>query len=287
MSLFAVQDALVKLLSQNYSLLQILFVRSAVVIIPLFLVVMYKRGLAGFHTKRKKDHVIRVFYNFTAFLIYYFAISRLPLGDATAIAMSAPLFLTALSGPLLGEPADLKRKLILVVGFFGVLIVIQPDFQKTDWLGVACAVSGAFMFAMLAIQTRKMTATEDTEVMVFFAALAFFIVTGISMFLLWRTPGNQELLIMIGVGCITLFAQYCIVHAYRFAAVYVIAPFEYVVILWALLFGWILFAEIPTWVMLSGCLVIVICGLTLAAIERREHRNTTLSPSPIRETSLT
>ncbi len=271
MSLFSVQDALVKLLAEDHSLLHILFLRSATVVVPLFLFIYFKQGRNGFRTNRKMDHGIRVFYNLAAFISYYFAITRLPLATATAIALSAPLFLTALSGPLLGEPADMKRKCLLVVGFLGVLIVIRPDFNETDWLGVIAAILGAFMFAMLAIQNRKMSATEDTNIMVFYGVATFFFLTGLSMMVFWKTPTITSLIIMVGVGINTFLAQYCIVHAYKFAAVYTIAPIEYVVILWALFFGWALFNEYPSWVMLAGCFIIVISGLVLAFMEKWEH----------------
>ncbi len=87
----------------------------------------------------------------------------------------------------------------------------------------------------------------------------------------WKTPTITSLIIMVGVGINTFLAQYCIVHAYKFAAVYTIAPIEYVVILWALFFGWALFNEYPSWVMLAGCFILVISGLVLAFMEKWEH----------------
>jgi drug/metabolite transporter (DMT)-like permease len=269
MTFFSWQDALIKLLSTQYSLFQILFLRSGVIIVPLFFILIFRYGIRAFSTNRPLDHGIRVAYNFVAFLSYYFAISRLELGQATAIALSAPLFMTALSGPLLGEPADLKRKGVLGVGFLGVILVIQPDFAATDWLGTGAALFGALMFAMLGIKTRSMSATESTELMVFFGGLTFLVVTGLVMLESWITPTSGDLVLLLGVGAITLIAQLLIVHSYQFAAVYVIAPFEYVTILWAILLGWLFFAEIPTAMMLVGCAVVVACGLAIVHLEHR------------------
>ena len=269
MSFFSWQDALIKLLSADYSLFQILFLRSGVIIVPLFLILVHRYGLGAFRTARPKDHAIRVAYNFVAFLSYYYAISRLELGQATAIALSAPLFMTALSGPLLGEPADMKRKLVLAAGFIGVVLVVQPDLTSTDWKGTGAALFGALMFAMLGIKTRSMSATESTELMVFFGGLTFFAVTGLIMLKLWITPSSGDLMLLFGVGLISLVAQLLIVHSYQFAAVYVIAPFEYVTILWAILLGWLFFSEIPTAIMLSGCAVVIACGLVIVHLEHR------------------
>ena len=270
MSLFSIQDALIKMLSADYSLFQILFIRSAIIILPLFCLLMYRGGWQSFHTSRPVDHGLRVLFNFCAFLSYYYAISRLPLGQTTAIALSAPLFLTALSGPLLQEPADFRRKVIVAIGFVGVILVVQPDLSHTDWIGTGAALLGAFLFAMLGIQTRRMSATESTELMVLLGASTFFLVTGVLMIWHWTPPAAGDWIVLASVGVVSLFAQLSIVHSYQFAAVYIIAPFEYVTILWALALGWLMFAEVPTLIMLSGCGVIIACGLVIVRLEHRQ-----------------
>ena len=274
MSIFSVQDGIIKWLATDYWLIELLFFRSLVIVAILSIYLPVKNGRKAFYTTRYKDHFLRTFFNFTAFVSFYIAVTRMPLADATAIVLSAPLIMTALSGPLLGEAADLPRKTILLTGFVGVLIVIEPSAENIDWLGVGCALVGAFMFAMLALQTRKMSASESSELMVFFAALVFLVITSGMLLFRWDTPDLNSLLLMLGLGVITLFAQYFIVSAYQFAAVYVIAPFEYVAILWALCLGWFVFGEIPTLTVLSGAALIVFCGLMIVFIERRQSDHT-------------
>ena len=269
MSLFSCQDALIKFLSAEYSLLQILFIRSFVVIVPLFCLLFFKIGIQAFHTNRPFDHCKRVFFNLGAFLLFYYSLTRIELAQATAIAMSAPLIMTALSGPLLGERANSVQKVIVAIGFFGVLLVIQPFTGDFDRLGIAAVIGGATMFAFLVIQTRKMTRTESTELMVFFAALTIFCLTGLFMPKLWVMPNGADWMLLISVGVVTMFAQLCIVHAYRFAPVYTLAPFEYVTILWSIFLGWLIFNELPTMWMLIGAAIIVACGLKVIHIEYR------------------
>ena len=163
----------------------------------------------------------------------------------------------------------MKRKLILAAGFMGVVLVIQPDFTHTDWAGTCAALFGALMFAMLGLKTRSMSATESTELMVFYGGLTFLVVTGVVMLNSWITPPSEDLLLLLGVGLISLVAQLLIVHSYQFAAVYIIAPFEYVTILWAILLGWLFFAEIPTAIMLAGCAIVIACGLVIVRLEHR------------------
>ena len=269
MTFFSWQDAMIKFLSADYSLFQILFLRSGVIVIPLFIILYSRTGWKAFTTSRPFDHGARVFFNLTAFLSFYFSITRLELGQASALALSAPLFMTALSGPLLGEAASLKQKAIITFGFIGVILVIQPMSGSIDWLGTLAALFGACMFAMLGIKTRSMSATESTLLMVFFAGLTIFCLSGIIMLSQWVVPNPEDWLLLLGVGVISLFAQLLIVHSYRFAPVYILAPFEYIIILWALILGWIFFDEIPNALMLIGATVVIICGIIIVRLERR------------------
>lgn len=270
MSLFSCQDALIKHLLANYSVFQILFMRSFVIVIPLSCILFYRFGPQGFRTHRVLDHFKRVTFNLLAFLSFYFSLTRIELGQATAIAMSAPLITTVLSGPLLGERASKRQKSIVALGFVGVLLVIQPFAGSFDPMGIIAVIVGALMFSLLVIQTRKMTQTESTELMVIFAALTILCLSGVLMPVLWVTPVGQDWFLLFGVGFISLFAQLSIVHAYRFAPVYILAPFEYVTIPWALLLGWVIFAETPTVVMLFGVAIIIACGLGVIHAEHRK-----------------
>ncbi|MDH3694819.1 MAG: DMT family transporter [Gammaproteobacteria bacterium] len=261
MSFFSIQDAMVKWLATDYILFQLLFVRSVVAVPLLLFILRFRYGQRALHTSRPQDHAIRATINFAAFLSYYFAITRMPLADVTAIALSAPLFMTALSGPLLGEPADLPRKLALLAGFIGVLVIVQPTADNIDWLGVAAALIGAMLFALLGIQTRRMASSESSELMVFYSASAFLVITGIIMLGTWKMPIATDFVLMFVLGLVSVTAQFCIVHSFRYAQVYVIAPFEYVTILWAIFLGWLLFSDLPTSIMLAGAAIVVGCGL--------------------------
>ncbi len=278
MTLFSVQDALIKWLASDYWLLQLLFLRSLVIVIGSGLYISLKQGRHGFITHRPGDHMIRTTFNFFAFLCYYMAVTQMPLANATSIALTAPLFMTALAGPLLREPVGLNRQLILLVGFAGVLFVIQPTAEDLNLSGSFYALTGAFLFAMLAIQTRKMSKSENSELMVFYAALAFLIVTGVFMFFHWQSPDPVSLFIMILLGCITLFAQYTIVHALQFARVHIIAPFEYITIVWAILFGWYFFAEQPDPTVYLGAALIIFAGLGISWYEKMEYNKNTATP---------
>jgi drug/metabolite transporter (DMT)-like permease len=278
MTLFSMQDALVKWLASDYWLIQLLFVRSIVIVVAIGLFISLRQGTHGFKTRRPGDHLLRTIFNFFAFLSYYLAVTQMPLANATSIAMTAPLFMTALSGPLLGEPVGIKRNLILILGFIGVLIIIQPTAEDINLSGSLYALTGAFLFAMLAIQSRKMGKNESSELMVFYSALVFLVITGLLMIFYWETPEPTSMLLMIGLGVVTLFAQYTLVHAYQYARVHVIAPFEYITVLWAVLIGWFLFAEPPASTMIGGASLIILAGLAIWWYERVEYGQNTAPP---------
>ena len=271
--LFAAQDALVKWLTVAVPLLELMFVRGVMAVVILALVMRLRSGSSAFRTGRPGAQVLRAITNIAAFLCHYYAIIRMPLADATALALSAPLFVTVLSGVLLGEPADLRRKIILLVGFIGVIVVVQPT-GEVDWIGVGSALLGSMLFALLAIQNRYLSVTESTELMVLYGALGFLIVTGATMPVVWQEPSPGAWLLMLGLGAISLSAVFCITHAYRFAPVFVIAPIEYLVILWAVFYGWLLFAELPTLTTLIGVTFVIASGVVIVRLERE-----TVTPS--------
>ena len=282
MTLFSMQDAVVKWLASDYWLIQLLFVRSLVVVAFSGLFIASRQGLDGFMTSNPGNHLLRILFNFFAFVSYYFAITLMPLANAVSIALTAPLFMTALSGPLLGEPVGLKRYAILALGFVGAIIVIQPTAADLNLKGSSLALTGAFLFAMLAIQTRKMGKHENSELMVFYAALAFVPITGAFMLFHWETPDPASLALMLTLGVITLFAQYTIIQSVQYARVHVIAPFEYITVLLAILIGWFVFAEPPSLTMLSGASLIIAAGLGIIWYERIDAKRTTAPPiSPV------
>ncbi|MDH3690408.1 MAG: DMT family transporter [Gammaproteobacteria bacterium] len=267
-ALFSMQDALVKWLSSDFSLLQLLFIRSIVAVPLLLTVLRYRFGWAGLSTNRPWDHVLRAFINLTAFLSYYFAISRMPLADAAAIAMAAPLFMAMLSGLVLAEYAGGRQILALLCGFAGVLLIIQPGGEQIDWLGVGAAILGTTMFALLAIQTRRMSSSETSELMVLGSAASFFVVTGCTMPFVWSSVAPTDFALMILLGIVSVSAQYSIVTSLRYAPVYLIGPLEYTGLLWAIFFGWLLFSDLPNALMLVGAILVIGSGLYILQSER-------------------
>ncbi len=278
MTLFSLQDGLIKWITRDYWLIQLLFVRSCVIATCAGLFIAFSHGRDGFKTNKPKSHLLRMTLNFCAFFSYYMAVTLMPLATATTIAMTAPLFMTALAGPLLGEHVGIKRQAIMLIGFIGVLIVIQPTSVDLNVKGTAYALTGAVMFALLGIQSRRMSKTEATELIVFYAALCFALFTGAFMLFYWVPVDTTSFALMVLLGLVALFAQYTIVHSYQYAKVHVIAPFEYVTVLFATLIGWFVFAEQPPPTMYLGAVLIIAAGLYICWYEKTEYGKNTAPP---------
>ena len=270
--LFSSQDALVKWLSNDFSLFQLLFVRSIIGVIALWVIIRVRFGWAGLMTRRPGGHLLRALSNLVAFLSYYFAITRMPLADATSLVLGYPLFLALLSGIFLGEHPRGRQVLALIAGFVGVMFVVQPSAENVDWLGAGAAVFGSLMFAVLGLQTRYLSKTETTELIVFSAALSFLVVTGLTLPFVWQPVTVVEFGLMVLMGSAGILGQYCLVSGFRYAPVYLVGALEYTGLIWAILFGWRFFNDFPSLAVLGGVALIVTSGIVIVQAEKLRIR---------------
>jgi S-adenosylmethionine uptake transporter len=265
---FSFQDALVKWLSSDFSLFQLLFVRSIIGVAALCALIRIRFGWTGLITRRPGGHLLRALTNLLAFLSYYFSITRMPLADATSLVLSYPLFLAFLSGIFLSEYPRGRQMLSLITGFLGVVFVVQPSAENVDWLGASAAIFGSLMFAVLGLQTRYLSKTESTELMVFSAALSFLAVTGLTLLFVWRPVTAVDFGLMVLMGSAGILGQYCLVSGFRYAPAYLVGALEYTGLIWAILFGWRLFNDFPSVAVLGGATLIVISGIVIVQAEK-------------------
>ncbi len=263
------QDALVKWLSADFSLFQLLLIRS-VVMVPVFALICFSRwGAAGLVTKKPGAHLLRALFNLTAFLSYYYAITRMPLVDAISIASAYPIILAVLSGMILSEAPNGRQILAVIAGFIGVLFIIQPTGADVDWIGACAALFGCVSFAGLGLYTRHLSKTESSELMLLTGALSILMVSLISAPWTWITPDLNNLLLMLGLSVVALLGQYAITNGFRYAPVYLVGALEYTTLVWAALWGFLFFMEIPATHVLMGAGVVVLSGLAVVLAERQ------------------
>jgi drug/metabolite transporter (DMT)-like permease len=272
--LIIVLDTAVKWLAKGYSPLQIGFVRY---VMGLFLaagIATRTGGIRTLRTRRISGHLLRSVVNLTTMLSFYYALRLLPLADSIAINFAAPLFVTALSGPLLGEHVGPRRWLAVAFGFGGVLLAVQPSPSGIS-LGAALALLSGLCWALTIVTSRQISDTEPSHTILFYYSLAVVIVLGTAMPRLWIEPSLHDWIWFIVVGISGSFGQFCYNQAFRYGEASAIAPLDYLSIVWATLFGFVIFGDIPSWLVLGGAVCIVASSIYIAhreALAARKRR---------------
>ncbi|MGC1496756.1 MAG: DMT family transporter [Sulfitobacter sp.] len=295
----SINDMLIKQLSGGYPLHQIVFTRSAIgVIISLGLVKLE----GGFHLLRTDNvglHITRGLLVVVSNMAFFLALAALPLAEVTALFFAAPLFITLLSIPILGEKVGVMRLSAVAVGFIGVMIMQRPwagtESMHASRLVLLLPVLAALTYALNQLMTRKLGVTAKASVMslyiqaVFiFVSLGFYVIAGdgglvhenssVSMqFLLrawvWPAPGDEWVFLALGLNAGII--GYCLSQAYRIADAATVAPFEYIGLPLAVFWGFAIFGDLPTWEVWFGITLILTAGLFVFLRERQKSRNIT------------
>ena len=266
--LFSIADALAKWLGQTYEPVQIVFLRYVFGLIPVALLVWHGGGLGALRTRRPVMHGLRALVIFAALLMLFTGLRRLPLAEAISVAFTAPLFVTALSGPLLGEPVQARHWAAVLVGFLGALIVIQPGtgaFQVESLFVVVAALC----FALSALITRRMSRTETNVALLAYTTIGAGLASLPIMPFVWRAPAQDDLWLFLAIGLIGSTAAYFVIQAYRNAPPAIVAPFDYMALIWAALFGWIVWQDRPEPPVWLGAAIIAASGLYITQREAR------------------
>ncbi|MEO0619538.1 MAG: DMT family transporter, partial [Pseudomonadota bacterium] len=239
-------------------------------------------------TRRPFIHLLRGTLLFTAYTSFYLAIAAMALADVVAIAFSSPLIITMFAVFFLGEKVGLKRWAAITIGFVGVLFIVRPGagvFEPAALLAVICAVTyGAAQ--LLARQVGKVDGGAQmslyaTLVYVLFAGALYFVIgdgryltpdSHLSLqFLLraWAWPEPLHFALMVATSVISAIGMFFLSQAYRLGEASAVSPFEYTGLIWALLFGYAIFGEVPGVLSLVGIVLIVGAGLAVIYRERR------------------
>ena len=265
----ATMDALAKFLGEGYPVMQLVFLRSAIAL-PLLLAIAWvsEGGFAGLRTRRPWVHVARSGLVALAIFTFYTALTYLPLAEVTAIAFAAPLIMTALSHPLLGERVGWRRWSAVLVGFLGVLIVVKPGtaaFQPAALI----ALAAAFFYALMLMTARKFAPSESAISLVVWSTAGAGLVAGALMPFAWTPVAAADggwFLALGGLGAVTMLL---LTRAFHLAPAAVVAPFDYTALIWALGYGWLIWGEVPAPTTWAGAAVIAGAGLYVTHRESR------------------
>lgn len=253
-------DLCAKWLLADYSLEQFVFLRSMLGLLVFVFISRWYGGLTSLKTKRWKWHLLRTVLASIAMFGFFFGLSQMPLVHTLTLAFTAPLFVTAMSVPLLGEHVGWRRWTAVIFGFAGVLIILRPGSGLLTPAAFA-VLTAAVAYAGLAITARKLAATETT------LSMTVYVICGpllISVFLLpgnYTPPSASSWFFFVLAGICSAAAWIGIVGGYRRASPAVLAPFEYTALIGAAVAGYWIWGEVPDrWVIMGG-LVIIFSGL--------------------------
>lgn len=266
-------DAIAKYLSADYSVWQLVWARFFFHFLLLAPLLLGRYGLGTLLTlPRQGLQMLRGFLLLISTILFFAALRTIPLADAIALIFVEPLIITALSPWLLGESVGWRRRLAVVVGFFGALIVIRPGMQTVDWGSIWALLCGC-TFALYIIATRKLAGSAPPLVTLGYTAFFGMVVLSAVMLLggsaVWRTPDLTTLGLMAAMGLIAAVGHFLIIKAFEYAPASLLAPFSYSEIIMATILGYAVFGNFPdpwTW---FGIAVIIASGVYISLRERR------------------
>lgn len=272
---FSGMDTLLKLLSQHYPPMEVVVLRGASSI-PFMLLPLIAMGrLNALKPVRIGMHLMRGVLMLLVLVAFVYAVRALSLADAYAIFLAAPLIVTALSVPLLGEHVGWRRWVAICVGLVGVITMLHPSASSLVSLGAVAALVSATGYAFNAIALRVITRTDTTASVVFWMIGLMTILALLIAAPRWVPIRDEDWALLAAIGVIAAIAQHLLTEAFRMAPPSVVAPFEYTALLWGILIDRVVWGVFPTSRVYIGGGIVIASGLYLIW---REHRT---SASPI------
>ncbi len=276
--LFSLMDVLVKLAAARYPIGQIVFCRNFFAFVPLAFFIGRAGGVGVLRTAHIAQHLVRAATGVGAMFLFFWAFALLPLADAVALGQAAPIFLCALSVPLLGERVGVRRWSAVAVGFIGVLAMTRPGAGIFEPAALA-PIAGAALYALAMITIRRLGRAEPAATIVFYFTLFATLAGAATLPFGWRLPDAWGLAALIAIGLVGGCAQMALTQAFRLAPVSAVAPFEYGGLVFAVAFGYLIWGDFPDAFIWTGAATVVASGLyilhreAILARSRRPERS--------------
>ena len=226
----------------------------------LCLFALYEGGFKSLKTRRPLVHIGRYLLVLALSFSFFWALSQMKLVDAISITFAAPIFITALSVPLLKELVGWHRWVAIGIGFCGVLIMLRPGMGVFQWAALV-VLGSAVVYALLMITTRAFKSTESTAALMLYPQLGMSLTGIILVPFFWVTPSLGDLGLFALAGMFGSVGVMCLTHAFRLAPVATISPFEYSALIWATLLGFLLWGELPDTYTVIGASIVISSGL--------------------------
>lgn len=276
---FSLHDVIIKWISGKYPVHEIVLIRSFFAIIPILFIAYLEGGLNLLRTKHYVAHIIRSLLMFATYISFFLALTCLPLAETVSLFFSAPIFITILSVISLGEKVEFRSWIAVLVGFFGVIIMLRPSSKMID-PAAFLALLAAFLYAIVSIITRRLGKTESGVSLAFYPTVMYIIFSTILsislsniaitqkshpsvafLFREWQLPSQGDLFLFIILGLIVATGFYFLSQAYRLAQPSTIAPFEYISVPLSVVWGYVFWKDILEPQSVIGMVLIIGSGL--------------------------
>ncbi|MEQ5828095.1 DMT family transporter [Sulfitobacter sp. NFXS29] len=274
--LFTCMSAIIKSLADDVPAGESVFFRSFFAI-PVILIWLAQRGKlkSGLKTKNPMGHVWRGLFGTTAMGLTFTGLGLLPLPEVTAIGFATPIFTVILAAVLLGEQIRLIRVTAVAIGLVGVMIILWPRFssigtmEQTATIGALLILMATMVRSLVQIHIRQLVQNEDTAAIVFYFSCTASLLALCTLPFGWVMPDLQTFGLLVLAGLIGGVAQILITSAYRFGSASMLAPYDYTSMLFAIVLGYVFFAELPTMMMLAGAALVISAGALVIWRERQ------------------
>jgi drug/metabolite transporter (DMT)-like permease len=274
---FSLGDVIGKYMVATYSVGQLLLLRAVAALILMAPMIWRSRGTFA-RVQRPALQVLRVILSITEIAAFFAAAVYLPLADIITFYLAAPIFVTALSAIFLGEHVDNRRWAAVGVGFCGVLIALRPSAGVFGW-PAAIALGGSIAFAFLMVVTRSLRGTPDIVLasMQFFGSFVFGLVAAPVG---WLTPSPRDFGFFMLAGGLAVLASLSVNRSLKLAPASVVVPYQYSMIVWAALFGYLVFGDVPSMATIFGAAIIIGAGFYIFLRERQLGREQAMVDPP-------
>lgn len=268
---YSINDAMGKWLVSVYAAPQVMFIRSLFAFAALTPFLWRERRMALQTMERPVLQLLRALAAVFDVACFYVAAASLPLANVMTYYLAGPIYVTALSPFLLGERVGWRRWAAVIIGFAGVVIALDPGSPS---LGLAelTAFGGSLSFTVLIVTTRKLRGASETVLIatqVTALLLAGLLVTPF----VWITPSPRDFLLLGLLGVVSMAAGFCVNRALKLAPASVVAPYQYAFIVWAVIFGYAFFGDVPQPRMLIGAAIIIVAGMYIFVREQSLARS--------------
>jgi drug/metabolite transporter (DMT)-like permease len=263
-------SVLIKWLSNGYPAIELCFFRCAFGLIPVMLIVRHTGGVTALRTYRPFAQFFRAAVWACSFMFSFLSLHFLPLADAIALSFLAPLFMTVLSMPMLGERVGVHRWGAVLLGLVGILVMARPSGEVFQ-IGVVFGIGAAVTWAVGSLSVRHLTRTETAPAITFYTHVFGAMILGLMLPFVWETPSGPAFLGMVVIGLLGGVSQFWSTQALSYAPASAVAPFIYTQMVWAVIFGYVVWGDVPTLHLTAGVALIIASGLYI--LHREVQRN--------------